>query len=49
MARFVQPFAFINQIGSMLHLDIAGKQPQLAVANLVIIEMSAGDLHVKKN
>ena len=45
MSLFVDEFPGIHQIGVLLHVDAVGEEPQLAMADLKIVEVGAGDLH----
>jgi len=38
-------FSVLNGFAGLLHLDAVGKQPQLVMADLVIVEVGSGDVH----
>lgn len=46
IARLMNPLTVIDGIAGVLHIDAAGEEPQLAVANLVVAEVGAGGCHV---
>jgi hypothetical protein len=43
----MEQFAIIYCIGCMLHIDAIGKEPKLAMADMVVVDMGGGDMHTK--
>jgi hypothetical protein len=42
VARFVDELAQKNRVGGVFHADAAGKEPQLAVADKIVVDVGSG-------